>query len=106
MVKQALEQLVAKINGNPEVIKGWDVIYQFDISGENGGTFQARFQDEKAEIVEGTPFEPQCTLQLSDQNFIKLINNQLNPTTAFMTGKLKVKGDVSLALKLKGLFKK
>ncbi|WP_139488713.1 SCP2 sterol-binding domain-containing protein [Brevibacillus dissolubilis] len=105
-VREVLHALIEKINANPEPIQGLSLNYQFDLSGDDGGTLQIRIADGQVEYAEGTPYEPVCTLQLSDQNFIKLVNDDLNPTTAFMMGKLKVKGDISLALKLHSLFKK
>lgn len=41
-----------------------------------------------------------CTIRISHANLAKLVQGQLNPMTAFAMGKLKVSGDMSVALKL------
>ncbi len=102
-VQQTLSALALKMNEDPKGIRGFQSVYQFDLSGEDGGTYQVKFDNNQVSYVQGTPDEPKCTLQMSDANFIKLVNGQLNPTAAFMMGKLKVKGDLSLSLKLQSI---
>ncbi|QDX94517.1 sterol carrier protein [Brevibacillus laterosporus] len=101
---QELETLAERINQNPSVIEGWWAVYQFDVSGEQGGTYQVQFNNNHVQVTEGKPNQSQCTLQLSDSNFKKLLQKQLNPTTALMLGKIKIKGDIALALRLQSLF--
>ncbi|MBA4494607.1 SCP2 sterol-binding domain-containing protein [Paenactinomyces guangxiensis] len=98
-----LTALVEKINENPEGISEVEAVYQLDLSG---GTYQVRFSRGKAECAEGTPWESQCTLQISDDNFSKLVEGKLSPTAAFMSGKLKVKGELGQALKLQSILQK
>ncbi len=47
--------------------------------------------------------EADCTITLSRKNLEKLVNGKLNPMTAFLTGKIKVKGDMSVAMQLQTL---
>lgn len=42
-----------------------------------------------------------CTVTISDEDFVKLMSGKLNPQTAFFKGKLKIKGNMGLAMKLK-----
>ena len=44
-----------------------------------------------------------CTIKLSLDNLESLIAGDLNPTMAFMTGKLKIEGDMSVAMALQSL---
>ena len=39
-------------------------------------------------------------MNMKSDDFIKMASGQLKPTTAFMTGKLKIKGDMGAAMKL------
>ena len=48
--------------------------------------------------------EADCTISTSEENFLKIISGEQNPTTAYMTGKLKIKGDMGAAMKLQKLF--
>ncbi|OLO25174.1 sterol carrier protein [Alkalihalophilus pseudofirmus] len=104
-VKETLEQLQEKMNNEPEGIQSLQTTYQFDLTGEDEGTYQIKFENAHVEYVVGEVFEPKCTLALSDSNFLKLVGGKLNPTMAFMSGKLKIKGDMGLALKLQNVLK-
>ena len=51
-------------------------------------------------IVSNDDVEAQCTMVLSLENFMEMAEGKLNGTTAFMTGKLKIQGDMGIAMKL------
>lgn len=102
--KETITAMVEKMNQEPEGIQGIEVVYQFDLG--DAGTHQVRLAEGSAEYGEGEVFDPNCTLTMSEGNFAKLATGKLNPTTAFMMGKLKVKGDLSLAVRLQSLLKK
>ena len=51
----------------------------------------------------GTYDNPDVTISVSADNLLKMMEGKLNGTTAFMTGKLKVKGNMALAMKLQAL---
>ncbi|NLZ27331.1 MAG: SCP2 sterol-binding domain-containing protein [Firmicutes bacterium] len=88
---------------DPAKIKGVDAVFQFDLSGDSGGTFHAVVADGEAEIIESPHDSPNVTIILSAEDFEKMMEGELNATSAFMAGKLKVKGDMSLAMKLQAL---
>ena len=67
--------------------------------------FYAEVKDGKLSIEPYEYNDRQANLVISSDNFIKMINNQLNPTLAFTTGKLKVEGDIGKATELSKLFK-
>ncbi|SFS73089.1 SCP2 sterol-binding domain-containing protein [Marininema halotolerans] len=101
-----LQTMTQRMNERPDGIQNVKAVYQFDLKGDGGVTsHQVRLADGSAEYAEGTPFEADCTLQLSDDHFIKLAEGKLNPATAMMTGKLKLKGSMGLAAKLQSLLK-
>lgn len=103
-VKAELDALVKKINENPVHIQGEEVVFQFNL--DESGTYQVVIRDGKVSLEEGSPEEAQVTLKTSDSNLIKLLNDELNTTMAFMTGRLKVDGNIGLALKLQEILKK
>jgi len=53
--------------------------------------------------VSTTDAPADCTIKISKENFQELIAGELNPTAAFMTGKIKVEGDMSVAMQLSQL---
>ena len=104
-VKDELYEFAIKMNSNREHIQNEkDRVYQLNL--DKSGSLQIVLKDGKVEIVEGTPHEPDVILILSDQNFSKLLKDELNTTLAFMTGSLKVEGKMGLALKLQEIVKK
>jgi putative sterol carrier protein len=75
--------------------------YNFDIEG--AGRWLVKVDDGSIEVTEGTG-EADCTISTSEESFMKIVSGEQNPTTAYMTGKLKIKGDMSAAMKLQKLF--
>jgi putative sterol carrier protein len=102
-IREVWQEIERVMNENPEPIKGMNVVYQYEITGDDSGTFQLLISEGTARVVEGSEATPDCTLKLSDTNFKKMIMGKLNGTAAFMTGKLKVQGSMGLALKLEGI---
>jgi putative sterol carrier protein len=76
--------------------------YRFDIEG--AGSWTVDVQDGKVSVSQNGGAEPDCTIETSEETFQKLVSGEQNPTTAYMTGKLKVKGDMGAAMKLQKLF--
>lgn len=99
---QGIEKM---LNDNPGPISGINAVYQFDLSGEEEGSFQLHLKDGQAMITQGTDTPAQCTLIMSFNNFQKFLAGNLSGTTAFMTGKLKIKGEIPKAIKLETILK-
>ncbi len=89
---------------DPEKAEGVDAIFQFDLTGDDGGQYWIKVADKQAEVHEGTHDAPTMVITSSAQDYIDLVNGELNPMSAFMQGKVKVKGDMGLALKLQAMF--
>ena len=104
-VEQVWAEIKDAMNSDSGPIQNLNVVYQYDLTGDDGGTWQLYLHDGTAEVFKGVQHEASCTLQLSVPNFKKLVMGKLNGTTAFMMGKLKIKGDIGLALKLDSLLK-
>jgi putative sterol carrier protein len=75
--------------------------YVFDI--EDVGQWTVRVEDGTVTVAEGTG-EADCTIRASEETLVKIARGEANPTTAYMTGKLKIDGDMGAALKLQKLF--
>lgn len=90
----------AKMQNNPNASKEINAVYQFDITGPMGGTWTVDLTKTPGEVRPGADASAKCTVTCADQDFMKIVNKQLNPQMAFMSGKLKIKGDMGLAMKL------
>ncbi|MCC6699377.1 MAG: SCP2 sterol-binding domain-containing protein [Candidatus Hydrogenedentes bacterium] len=95
-------ELQSKVD--PAKIAGMNATYQFAISGDGGGDWHVKIADGAAQVVAGVAESPSITLTASAEDWLKIVSGQLSGQTAFLTGKLKIKGDMSLAMKLQSVF--
>jgi putative sterol carrier protein len=82
-------------------LAGMSNSYLFDIEGE--GQWLVNVADGKLSVSEGGG-EADATISTNAETFEKIVAGEQNPTTAYMTGKLKIKGDMGAAMKLQKLF--
>jgi putative sterol carrier protein len=75
--------------------------YLFDIEG--AGKWTVNVADGKVSVTEGGE-DADAVITTSQETFEKIVAGEQNPTSAYMTGKLKVKGDMGAAMKLQKLF--
>jgi putative sterol carrier protein len=90
-------------NANPGPIRGFNAIVQYDVNGEENGTYQHFFQDGKLTIKEGVSATPTVTMQLSYDSFKRFVLGRMSGTMALLTGKVRVKGDISTGLKIESI---
>jgi len=99
-VKQFFEQLASKVDASRTA--GMHNTYLFDIAG--AGKWTVAVDDGKVTVTEGDAGDGDATIISSAENFARIVGGEQNPTTAYMTGKLKIKGDLGAAMKLQKLF--
>jgi putative sterol carrier protein len=80
--------------------KGVKAIYQFELSGDGGGTYHVTIDDGAMTVTEGAAEKPSTTLKMTGADYVDMVNGKLSGTMAFMKGKLKVSGNVMLAQKM------
>lgn len=91
---------------NADAAKGMDTVIQFKLSGEGGGDYYVEIKDGTAKVSPGTHASPNMTMTLAASDYVDLIMGKLNGQMAFMSGKLKIAGDMGLAMKMQTLFKR
>jgi len=89
----------------PEKAPGVDAVIQYHLTGEEGGDWVITIRDGQCTVTEGTAENPRLTLTADAQDYKDVILGKLDGMKAFMTGKLKLSGDLNLAMKLTTFFK-
>ena len=82
-------------------LAGMNNSYLFDVDGS--GKWLVTISDGTVSVREGEG-EADCTISATEENFQKILSGEQNATSAYMTGKLKIKGDMGAAMKLQKLF--
>lgn len=80
-----------------------DLTVQFELSGDGGGQWYASIKDGALDVEKGTVADPQATLKMDAEDFAKMSSGDLNPMMAFMSGKIKVDGDLNSVMKFQSL---
>lgn len=89
---------------NKDAAKGLNATFQFDLSGDNGGKWHAIINNETCQVKEGAAASPSITISMTAQDYVDMTTGKLNGQVAFMSGKLRIAGDMGLALRLQSLF--
>lgn len=94
------------VNGfEPDKAQGTDAIIQFSLSGDNGGEFWLHINDGEVKTNEGKHDNPSMTLKADADDWVKVSKGEINAMQAFMSGKIKIQGDMGLAMKMQSMFK-
>ena len=88
----------------PAKAKGVHARYQWDLSGPNGGEWWIDVNDGNFKMGKGKILNPNVTFMAKDQDWVAICNNQLSGMWAYVTGRLKVRGDQGVARKLGEIF--
>ena len=83
---------------------GTSATIQYDVSGDGGGTWHAVIKDGTCTVNAGLAASPNLTLQVAAQDWIDMVGGKQSGQMLFMSGKLKIKGDMGLAMKLGSMF--
>ena len=88
----------------PAAAKGMNAIFQFELSGDGGGTYHVKVEDGSMTVVQGAAPAPSATIKMKGDDYVKMVNGQLSGTMAFMKGQMKIAGNVLLAQKMQTIF--
>lgn len=94
-----------RLQADPSKVSTMNATYAFDLSGDEGGQYHIALKDGKADVGKGEPENPNITISMKDTDFVDLALGKLDGTMAFMSGKIKIKGDMGLAMKLQSVLR-
>jgi len=89
----------------PEKAGDMDVIIQFNLSGEETSDWFVTIKDQTCKVEEGVHEEPTMTLAADSQDYKDIVTGKTNAMNAFMQGKVKLQGNLNLAMKFAEIFK-
>lgn len=90
---------------DPEGAAGLDVVIQFDLAGDGGGVWHCAIRDGACTVTEGAHDEPTMTVSMEAADYVELTAGTLDGMTAFMTGRLRIAGDMGLAMQMQNVFR-
>jgi putative sterol carrier protein len=102
-----IADLMSKMPGAfiPEKAAGLDATIQFKFTGAEPGDWYATVKDGNVEVSQGVFATPKMTLTADSADYVKIFTGEIDGMQAFMQGKLKLAGDLNLAMKLTQMFK-
>lgn len=89
----------------PEKAPGLDAVIQFKFTGAEAGDWYAAIKDGACTVEQGAHPSPKMTLSADSADYVKIFTGELDGMQAFMQGKIKLAGDLNLAMKLMTMFK-
>ena len=103
--KEIFEKVERKIKEKSQELSEVKAVYKFELEGPDGGTWIVDLREETMGVRQ-TEEEAQCTFRSKDVHFISMFTGKLRPESALLTGKVKMSGDVALAMKLGQILRK
>ena len=97
--REFFEGLPGRID--PERARDLDSSYRFDIEG--AGSWRLEADGERAVVTESDA-PADCVIRTDENTFLRIVRGEQSPMGAYMTGKVKVEGDLGLALRLRDVF--
>ena len=101
-VKDSFDAMATRFRADKSA--GTNAVIQYDVSGDGGGTWHAVIKDGTCTVNSGAGTSPTLTLQISASDWLDMLSGKQSGQMLFMSGKLKVKGDMGLAMKLGSMF--
>lgn len=87
-----------------EKAKDMNATVQFDLTGEGGDQYYVEVANGTVNTSKGTAENPTATIHMDADDYKAMVSGELNPVTAFMSGKIKVEGDLNTVMKFQTLF--
>lgn len=99
--QELIDRIGAKISGNPSVASNFGAVYKFVLDGAGGGTWIVDLKDAPGARQGDGPAD--CTISLSAKDFVDLVEGRANGQQLYFQGKLRIDGNLGIALKLQNL---
>jgi putative sterol carrier protein len=99
--RELMQRIGEKIAGKKELLSSVGAVYKFALEGDDGGTYLVDLKSELKVTEADGPAA--CTIRMTATDFVDLFEGRANGQALFFGGRLRVEGDMGLALKLQTL---
>jgi putative sterol carrier protein len=99
--KDKMDEFANKIETNKDQVKQIGAVYKFALAGDGGGTWIMDLTDNPS--IKESDGDAQCTIKMAAADFVDMFEGRANGQQLFFSGKLRVEGDMGLAMKLQKL---
>ncbi len=89
---------------NPAHADGINADVQLHLTGNEGGDWVVKLRSGQCSVAPGSVANPRVNLSAEAQDFVGVVTGRMNPMMAYMTGKLRVQGDMALAARFASMF--
>ncbi|MGH7812440.1 MAG: SCP2 sterol-binding domain-containing protein [Candidatus Binataceae bacterium] len=89
---------------NQAAAEGVNAVFQFDLGGDGGGKWNVTIANGECIVREGPAESPGATISMLAQDYLDMVEGRLNSQAAFMNGKLRLAGDMGLAMRMQAIF--
>ncbi len=102
-----VEQIFKNLPQNVDVSKlgDFNATVVFSLTGEGGGDWQVNIDDGKVTTAKASAEKPTAKVVMDADDYKDMMSGKLNPVQAFMSGKVRVEGDLNAVMKLQSMFK-
>ena len=102
----SIEQLMQQMSSAflPDKAINVKAVIQLNLSGEGGGAWFVTVADGKCEVSQGEAPAPTATLIASAADYLAVARGELNPMSAFMSGKIKATGNMGMLMNFQNWF--
>lgn len=100
---ELFDQMKTRIADRPELVDEVGAAFQFNITGDNGGSWVVDLREAPGEVRSGASDDADCVITVSEKDFTGIMSGDVDPQMAFMMGRVKVAGNFMLATKLRAL---
>jgi putative sterol carrier protein len=105
--KDILKEIAVKVSSNPEILKNISGSEkQYQINPADSSHYYVSVSKGALQVIDGDSTSPAATISATDTLLSDLFLGKVDPVQSFMSGKLKVSGDIFGAQKLTDLMKK
>jgi putative sterol carrier protein len=101
-LKEFFKQLPSKLD--PDAAEDLDAVYQFDLSGAHGGHYVVTIREGACQVKEGRHEDPHVILSMAGEDCVKVLKGELSGPAAAISGRIRISGDMGLAMQLRALF--